>query len=193
MSIHHLPATPPQVTWPTGSETRWKSPRTAGRQRRSVRGRGQAWLQQKLKRSQLFPVCLLPALGWPVATAKQGSLITLMGLVHYGRLISARKHCLQAAVNSDGCFSAPGTVGGVATGKLSPLKKNTQGDSWDRTSTGLTMCLFPHSVSVNLCLRARVFIHQFLVASTSRGIEHCVIYRLRLPIPGGPRMEGQKV
>ncbi len=58
-----------------------------------------------------------------MATAKQGGLITLMGLVHYGRLISAKKCCLQAAVNSDGCFSAPGTLGGVATGKLPPKKE----------------------------------------------------------------------
>lgn len=107
-----------------------------------------------------------------MATAKQGGLITLMGLVHYGRLISAKKHCLQAAVNSDGCFSAPGTLGGVATGKLPPKKrgkrrsgrekekkkKKTHSGDWrDRTGTGLTMCLFPHCVSVNLRLLACVY------------------------------------
>ncbi len=41
-------------------------------------------------------------------------------------------------------------------------------------------------MQVWICACLRAFIHQFLVASVSPGIKHCVIYGLLLPIPGGP-------
>lgn len=52
---------------------------------------------------------------------------TLSAPVHCGRLISAKKRGLQAALNSDGCFSAPGTLGGAATGELPNTDKKEQG------------------------------------------------------------------
>lgn len=111
-------------------------------------------LQRKLKRSQPFPVCLGAALSWPVAAAKRG---TLSGLVHCGRLISTKKLSLQAAVNSDGCFSAPGTLGGAATGELPNKnkkrwvkKKITQGDSGKNGCWTNNVYFYSANVSVHV-------------------------------------------
>lgn len=66
----------------------------------------QGWFQWMLKEITALPRCTRLTRG------------TLSAPVHCGRLISAKKCGLQAALNSDGCFSAPGTLGGAATGEL---------------------------------------------------------------------------
>lgn len=75
----------------------------------------QGWFQWMLKEITALPRCTWLTHG------------TLSAPVHCGRLISTKKCGLQAALNSDGCFSAPGTLGGAASGELPNTDKKDEG------------------------------------------------------------------
>lgn len=114
----------------------------------------QGWFQRMLKEITALPRCTQLTHG------------TLSAPVHCGRLISAEKKCgLQAALNLDGCFAAPGTLGGAATGELPNMDKKDEGKKATRGDSGKNGC-WTNNVSISslcvcagVCARVRVCIY----------------------------------
>lgn len=109
----------------------------------------QGWIQWMLKEITALPRCIRLTHG------------TLSAPVHCGRLISAKKCGLQAALNSDGCFSAPGTLGGAATGELPNTDKKDEGKKATRGDSGKNGC-WTNNVSISsLCVCVCVCVQIF--------------------------------